>query len=243
MINSISIIIPSFHTKNISNICINSIEKYKPKWLNIKYIVIENSNEKNYINLKSSNVIWINNIISITGSEANASAIVKGLNYVDTEVVMICHSDTCINASFFESIFKKYSEGNVLIGTVLDPIRIKAVHISGLIVKSDIAKKVDYYPVYKNNIQIMDVGDQLTKYCTDNNLKFFCFSNTFNKNVYNIDNIDKKFKDFNVDRCVDGENVIFLHLGRGTPKTNGTYYKENAVTVDQWEKFCLNNIL
>ena len=38
-------------------------------------------------------------------------------------------------------------------------------------------------------------------------------------------------------------NVIFLHLGRGTPKTLGTYWKANRLTIGGWINLVESNIL
>ena len=84
----------------------------------------------------------------------------------------------------------------------------------------------------------MDVGDTYTKYCRDNNLPYFCFPNTFNKNNL-ADNLEEKFRLFHVDRSLDHEgNVMFMHLGRGIEKTHNAYSKPNRVYLPEWYEFC-----
>ena len=45
MIESLSVIIPTFKSEKLAEILIKSFEKFKPKDLKIQYIVVENSEE------------------------------------------------------------------------------------------------------------------------------------------------------------------------------------------------------
>ena len=105
----------------------------------------------------------------------------------------------------------------------------------GLLTDLELAKKVDYMPVYKNGIQVMDVGNKLIKYCTDNKIKTYCFKNTFN--YPEISTLTDKYREFNVSKCVNEKNeVLFMHLGRGILKMNGKI--NNKVNIDEWMAFC-----
>jgi len=239
---NLSVIIPSFHSEDLTCICVKSFEKFKPENLSIHYIVVENSDNISYkdeILGCAKNITWINNPTSAIGSEANAEAIDIGLIKVNTEWVFLCHCDICVCSNlFFKDLFKKVAEGYKLIGTVCDPIRIQAIHVSGYLTTIDLANKVSPYPVYIDSAQILDVGDSLTKYCRDNDIKHYCFKNTFNCPEI-IESLNENYRDFKVDRCVnDNCEVIFMHLGRGIPKTNKTYKKIGRVDVDGWDKFC-----
>lgn len=238
--NEITVVIPTFHSYALVKTCIKSFERFRPANLHIKFVVVENSNDDSYKNdvIKLANdVQWVQNEISFVGSEANASGLVKGLEFVRTKYVLLVHCDICITSTtFFKHIFDMFAQGNVLVGTVLDPSRINAIHVSCLATLTTIAQSVDLYPQYINGQQIMDVGDSLTQHCRKNDLKHICFSNTFNNNVLDI--IDDSFVKFHVDRCVVGGEVIMMHLGRGVPKTLGTYEKPNRVLLDEWTLFC-----
>ena len=49
------------------------------------------------------------------------------------------------------------------------------------------------------------------------------------------------FKELKVDHCLDDDNnVIFLHLGRGTPKTTGNYKGNIKTSIEQWIDFAEN---
>jgi len=251
-VKEITVITPTFRSPHLADIFVRSFEKFKPKDLEIKYVIVENSDDvsyKDHVLTLAKNIVWIQNpgIPSIyekgEGSSANGLGVDKALEYADTEYVFIAHCDTCVtNKSFFENIALKANEGNVLVGTVLDPSRIHAVHISGLLIKSEIAKAMNIMPVWEEGKMILDVGDSYTQYCRDNNLPYFCFPNTFNDHALAA-SLDEKFRDFHVDRSLDSQgNVMFMHLGRGIEKTHNTYSKPNRVYLPGWYNFC-NSLL
>jgi molybdopterin-guanine dinucleotide biosynthesis protein A len=248
---NLSVIIPSFRSEKLVEILIRSFEKFKPETLVIQYIVVENSEDTSYRDriLKLPNVTWLQNegALSIfdvgNGSDANASGVEMALEHVSTEYVFICHCDTCVtSSSFFEEMTRKVDEGYKLIGTSVDPSRIKAIHISGLLADTSLAKSVSYFPERYNEKVIHDVGDLLTKKCREEQIPHFKFKNTFN-NPWLNPVVNEPFKDFNVDRCLDSNGkVMFMHLGRGIEKQFGCYDKPNRVYFPQWVWFCENII-
>ena len=247
MIGALSVIIPSFRSRDLTLIAIRSFEEFKPKDLYIRYIVVENSDDTSYkeeILGCAENVIWIDNPTEALGSEANAEAIEIGLRKVNTEWVFLCHCDICVSSNlFFEELYGKIKEGYELIGTVLDPARINAIHISGCLVTEEMADKVSYCPLYSGETQVLDVGDSLTVYCREHDIKHYCFENTFNSPELR-EKVNDDYRDFKVDRCLndDGE-VMFLHLGRGIPKTQKTYKKAGRVDLKGWVDFCNREVL
>ena len=66
--------------------------------------------------------------------------------------------------------------------------------------------------------------------------KAFCFT-------YG-DGLSDRYKNLpGVDRSIDDDgNVIFMHLGRGIPKSDGTYWKNGKTTVLGWEYWFKKNI-
>ena len=250
--NKIDIIVPSYQSKDLTITCIKSFERYKGLY-KFKYIVIENSNNCSYkddVIEQAENVVWIQNYCpeyTYMSSDTNAIALEVGLKYVTSKLVFICHNDVvACHPMWMNFLHSKIKEGNSIAGTVLDPSRINAVHISGLLTYTSLAKSVSMFPKYKNGSrsatethgkseQVFDVGDEMTQYCRDTGLKYFCCRNTFIQPEL-IDIIkEEKYAKFNVDRALDDyNNVIFMHLGRGTLKTAGTYYKTNRVMLNEW---------
>ena len=245
----ISVITPTFHCKDLALIFVKSFEKFRPKDLIIDYVVVENSNDVSYrdeILSVSPLITWINNPIDLIGSNANASGIIKGMEYVTNDWVFVAHCDVCVTSErFYSSVFSKVKEGNMMVGTVLDPSRIKinAIHVSGFLIDAVISRKINYFPRDLGNGIHLDVGDDATLYCRENNVKHFCFRNTFNS-PFLINNIDKKYQDIYCDRCLDDDdNVIFMHLGRGIPKTNNTYKVPGKTHIEKWKDFCYNRVI
>jgi hypothetical protein len=243
MLDKISLIIPSFHSEDLTDISINSFERFRPHKLLINYVVVENSDDISYkqnILSLSKNITWVNNKTNLIGSDANAIGLEVGLKHVTTEWVFLAHCDVCVTSRlFFEEILRKAEEGFHVIGTEFDPSvhRIKALHISGIFLKTSIAKSVNLYPRFLKDGRHMDVGDEITSYCRENDIRHFCFRNTFNYPEL-ADTLDPKYK-IQTDRCVsDSGEVIFMHLGRGIPKTEKTYNKPDKTSLAEWTQFC-----
>tara|TARA_Y100000034_G_scaffold128819_1_gene184140 strand:+ start:203 stop:973 length:771 start_codon:yes stop_codon:yes gene_type:complete len=250
---NIDIIIPSYHSETLTTLAIKSFEKYKGDF-NFRYIVVENGNDNSYkdnILALNDNIEWIANDCQYStlrnndGSYANAEAIEIGLEYVKSEYVFLCHNDVvACHDNWMAHLYSKIEEGYSIAGTVLDNARIKAVHISGLLTKSNIAKNISPWPIESEQVSevLLDVGDMYTKHCRENSLQYYCCKNTQNNNVSSIE--DKVFLDFSVDRAVDdGGNVIFLHLGRGVEKQFNRYYKPDKIYFQDWVNFVEKEVL
>ena len=251
----IDFIIPSYCSKDLTSLAVRSFEKHKNQH-DFNYIVVENSTDTSYrghIKALSPNVIWVQNPetpnISQNGniaSVANAMAVEKGLEYVNTEYVFICHNDVvACHENWLDFLVDKMKKHNLAAASyVLDNGRINALHISGILVKTEVAKAVSMHPVYEDGKQLLDVGDSITQYCRDNDLDYFFCRNTHNDEAH-VDLCEDVYKELAyVDRALDDDgNVIFLHLGRGSVKTLGTYWKANRTTLDGWVEFVEKNIL
>lgn len=244
---TIDIIIPSFRSPWLTFMTVASFEKFRKPY-NFRYIVVENSDDDSYRDLLEGNfpdVTWVQNPTSNRGSMANAVALTVGMEYVESEYVFMCHNDViACHESWMQYLVSKVEDGNSLVGISYDshPDRIKAVHQSGLIVKSEIARAVSLYPVHDDSGKmIRDVGDNLTKYCRDNDLSYFVCNNTYNNSEYVELIKEEKYKNIHVDRILDDDNeVVFLHLGRGIEKYGNKYFKPNRVLMPQWIEFTAN---
>ena len=238
---SLTILIPSYKTPEYIKLIICSALSFKPDWLDVKFIVVENSdlNYEDFLLEHTGNLVFLNNPTKAILSEANSAGIEMGKSHVDTDYTFVCHSDTCITSStFFTDFFDKVDEGFDLVGTYVDqhPERIKALHVSGLMIKSSLLREINSSP-QGSGIGRLDVGDAYTKYFRDNNKKYFSFRNTHEKPSL-FAKTNEPFRswgrDCGVCRCM-GEtgDVIFLHLGRGTPKHQKTYQKSGKKTYSE----------
>ena len=248
---TIDFIIPSFNTPELTYAAISSFEKFK-KTHNFRYIIVENSNSeagRDKLLRDFSNLVWIQNPTNLRGSDAVAIAFERGMEIVEAKYVFMCHNDVmACSESWMDYFISKIEDGCSLVGAMQDAGRIKAVRQSGLLVESEIARSVSLYPVHNNDgVQILDVGDSLTKFCRDNSLNYFVCNNTFNSPEL-VDLIkEEKYKNMHIDRAFDNDgNVIFMHLGRGTRKHSGNYFKPERpgcgprVTYSQWLALATN---
>ena len=245
---NIDFIIPSYHSEQLTTLCIKSFEKFKGN-KNFRYFVVENSNDISYRNKILSlakNIVWMQNPTHYINSEANAAAIEVALPLIEAEYIFICHNDVAAcHKNWLDYLLKYVKDSDYGAAAYMsDNSRIKALHISGLLVRTEIARKVSMFPVYENGKQILDVGDSITQYCRINKLKYFCCKNTHNDHL--VEELCKEpFKSLkNLSRSLNSDNeVIFLHLGRGAGKTFGTYHKGGRINLDQWINFINKNIL
>jgi len=238
----LSIIIPTYHSKELITICIKSFEKFKPSNLSTKYIVVENSSDTSYKKLVQSlanNVLWINNETKARGSKANAEGLEIGLKYVNEELVFLAHCDICLTSHLFlEIMFQRIQDGDQAVAFLCDRARIQAMHILALLAKTEIVKKSDLQPKYHNGKQILDVGDGITQYCRENDIKYSSLDNTYN-NPELERTLSEKFKKLSgMPRCVYNNEVLCMHLGRGILKTEGKYNKPNRVLFHEWVQLC-----
>jgi len=249
--NNLSVILISYKTKNLVDVAIRSFEKHKPEDLALTYFVVETSAEtsyKEFVEGLAENVKFISypeaevkqkRIDPIGGSFANGYGIELGKEFVEDDFTFVCHSDVFVTSpAFFTELREKTEEGYQLVGLSHDASRIQAAHQSGLLVNTEILKGTDTMP----QLPELDVGDALTQYCRDENIPYYVFPCTFNKKELN-EVINQPYKSFGstcgIDRTVDrNNNVMYMHLGRGTTKQQGRYYKPGKVTHDTWLEIC-----
>ena len=243
MFNEITVLLQSYHQEELTTIAIKSFEKYKPDNLEVKYVVVEGSDDTNYkdtILKLSKNIVWKNNISADNNNPIMGASTANGLNiefgkqFIDTEWVFVCHNDIAVQSEKFFDVLRKESEKYQLISCCKDNMRIEACHISGLLVKNEILQKVDCMP----SLPELDVGDRLTQYCRDKNINYKSLPNTHNTPHIVSSIIDDFWRsageNCGVDRCVVDGHVIFCHLGRGTPKFLNAYRKQGKVLHDDW---------
>ena len=250
----IDIIIPCYNSKVLAECSVGSFEKNK-KDFNFRYIIVENANDDSYKNdiLKiSPNVLWIKNHSKNTINNnkhawGNAEGIEIGLKNSSSEYVFMCHNDVAaVHPDWMKILYDKAKIGYKMVGTRFDnpeSERIGALHISGLLIERNLALKVpSIYPEWDKDSKTwkLDVGDAYTRYCRENNIKYYCFRNTHNKNI-NFP-LQEPYGQMTYDRVVDDDgNVFYMHLGRGSLKQSLKYYKKN--NFNDWASFIKNKII
>lgn len=240
---NVDIIIPTFKSKDITLLALKSFLKFND-YFNFKYIVVENSNDESYKNdvlSLSDDITWIQNPISEVGSFANANALHRGIKESESDYVFVCHNDVlAVHRDWMKFLFDKITKDDYCIaGFCKDNVRINAVHVSGILTTRHTITGIDLYPTGFGDI--LDVGDSLTKHCIDNGFGYYSCRNTHNIPEMEQE-LDFPFNNLhNVDRALSDRNeVLWLHIGRGTPKTHKTYNKPNRMTIEEWVDFSEN---
>lgn len=245
----ISVITQSCRQREYTVNCIKSLYHFCPDDITLNTIVIENSNDVSYkheVESISTNITWINDSNKYGKSMANAQCIMNGLKLVQDEWVLLLHNDTCVTSpSFFTESLNKISGGYGLIGTCYDrhPNRHSSIIVLGCFVKTEIAKKIDFRPGGLSETgQEWDTGEKLHIYCRENNIKTFCFDNTYN-NPEIIDRLFPPFKDIIELRTIDKNNeVMFMHFCRGTEKSTGSFSKRGRFSMKEAVEFCNKHV-
>lgn len=247
MKHKLDVVIVDHKSPELCQIVIDSFYKFITNDFDIKIIFIENSNFDllNSIDTKNLSITVAKNPINIGYSHAHGNGLEFSKSFIreDSKYVFTCHNDVCITSiSFFEEL-KNCIENNVSIaGVCEDKIeeRVKALHCSGLLVKSEIYKKISLLP----NLPKIDTADLLTVYCRENNLLTKLFRNTYNDDSL-VEICNSPFKELGkhcgVDRCLDSNNkVMYIHQGRGTSKYFGSYQNPAKITTKQWLEITRN---
>lgn len=243
--HEVTVVFVSFMTPELVKILIDSFKKFCTEDFTLKFLAIENSDYdlKNF--LKDKNCIVINRSTNSELSYAHSEGLEASKNFVDTEYVFTCHSDVCVTSSSFFWELKKCIDDDVSLAGVCEdahPDRVRALHCSGLFMKTELFKKVSTVP----ELPVLDTADKYTVYCRDNNLKMRRYRNTYNDTSI-VEVCNSPFKELGptcgMDRCLDSnDKVMFIHQGRGTTKHSGKYHNYGKIKTDEWLAIC-NRIL
>jgi len=239
---NITVLTQSYHQPELLEILVKSFEKYKIGEVPVSYVIVEGSADTSYIDrIKSlsKDILWLNNEAADEKNPVNGASIANGRNiefgkkFVKTDWVFVCHNDVAATSQNFFRAFLNFSQKNDLISMCKDNARINACHISGLFVKNEILQEVDCMPALPE----LDVGDRLTQYCRENGKNYISLPNSHNDKTV-LQSVTGMWRDLGddcgVDRCVIDGEVIFTHLGRGTPKSLNAYSKQGKISYQSW---------
>ena len=207
--------------------------------LDLRYVVVEMSKAQHRpydIPEPRIRYIW-HSSTGLNPSQQHQRAVEVGLGHVDTNWVLLVHSDCAVLPGFYEAMAEA-SMTHDLVGSCTDPVRIHAVRQSCLLTRTHIAKAAYIGQRWEGDTCTLDVCDGITEYCRKHELPIKVFRNTTNDP--SLDKmVPKAFRGIPVDRCLDDHgNVIFMHLGRGVLKTTGKYAKRGKWGVAEWKNYC-----
>jgi hypothetical protein len=175
-----------------------------------------------------------------TGSYANAVGLELASKVIATRTryMFVMHNDILVCRSGWLIFLLSKLNYRVRGATVsYDPSRIHAMHASGFLFDFSLFKKLKMN--FMPNIPEYDVGDLVTIRLREAGYDYYICKNTFN-HPESVDLIDihNPLHDMYCDRVFDNDGkVIYLHLGRGTPKAAKAYDKSGKTYPEQWVNY------
>jgi len=255
--------------RDITRVCIQSIERFTPAPYELW--VVDNNSPPEHIDWLCSqpriNII-LNETVPVPqlkgplpwfrtqwckpraqmkhGSYANAIGLELAVRIIDpaTQYVFVMHNDVLVcHSHWLQFMFSKMN--NLLRGVAAsqDRIRVRAMHVSGILFDFNLYKMLNMS--FLPNIPVYDVGDLITLRLRDAGYNYYICRNTFN-NLETIDRIpvNNKLHDMYCDRVFDdNDNVIYLHLGRGTPKAEGRCNRIGKTYPEEWINYAEKHLL
>lgn len=183
------------------------------------------------------------------GSYANAIGLELGAWAVDpdTRQVFVMHNDVLVLRDHWLVYLQSKFTARVRAAAVrrdMHPERIGALHVSGLLFDFTLFRplQMSFMPALPR----LDVGDGISAALRTHGYEEFVCRNTHNEPelaawIAEDDPISRLH--YTARTFDDACNVIFAHLGRGTPKATGTYWKAGRTTPEQWVAFAKEVVL
>jgi hypothetical protein len=163
-------------------------------------------------------------------------------HFVETDYVFVMHNDVLVLPGWLEFLCSKLNERVRGVAVSCDPARMHAMHQSGFLFDFTLfhSLRMSFLP----KVPDYDAGDLVTLRLREAGYKCVICRNTFN-DPEAVESIPAPvLKAMYCDRIFDDEGrVIYLHLGRGTPKSTGTYQQPGKTGVEQWLRYARDYVL
>jgi hypothetical protein len=182
------------------------------------------------------------------GSFANAIGLELGAWAIDpaTELVFVMHNDVMALRDNWLTYLQSKLSDHVRAAAVRQDKhgdRIGALHVSGLLFDFTLFHSLGM--TFMPSLPRMDVGDGISAALREHGYGEFLCRNTFNEAAL-IDWVpeDDPLRHLHADKAFDDDrNVIFAHIGRGTPKSAGTYNKPGKTYPNEWVAYAREVVL
>jgi len=180
------------------------------------------------------------------GSYANAVGLELAVQIIDPELhyMFVMHNDVLVCKSGWLSFLMSKLDERVRGAAVShDPARINAMHASGFLFDFSLFRPLNMS--FLPSLPDYDVGDLVAIRLREAGYDYYVCKNTFNhpETIELIDPSDP-LREMYCDRVFnDDGNVIYLHLGRGTPKATGIYNKPGKTYPEQWISYAEEHLL
>jgi hypothetical protein len=180
------------------------------------------------------------------GSYANAVGLELAAQIIDADLhyLFIMHNDVLVcKSGWLGFLMSKLNEKTRGAAVSHDPIRVKAMHASGFLFDFSLFKPLNMS--FLPNLPHYDVGDLITICLRQAGYDYYVCRNTFNHpETIELISRNDPLREMHCDRVFDdNENLIYLHLGRGTPKAIGTYNKIDKIYPERWVHYAMEYLL
>lgn len=169
-------------------------------------------------------------------SYANGIALelVAALIDARTEVMVTLHQDTmACHPQWLPYLLGKLDGSCRASGVRLDTHRVTALHVLGMAFDFQLYRTLGL--TFRHDLPRHDVGDGISIGITQAGYRLGACRNTHGDPTLSERLQDSRFKGMSVDRALDDEgNVIFMHLGRGTLKSQAA---TGSRAVEEWLAF------
>lgn len=176
------------------------------------------------------------------GAICNGVALELASRFVKTQRMFVMHNDVLVWKGWMEYLLSKMNDQVRGVAVSHDPSRTHAMHQSGFLFDFTLFSSLNM--TFLPNLPDYDPGDMVTVRLHEAGFETFICKNTRNhpESVGRVK--ESSLRAMYCDRVFDDSgDVIYLHLGRGTPKVNGTYQQEGRTTSQQWLKFAAEQVL
>ena len=257
--DTIHIVQPCHNSIELTDLSVKCIKRYTEHpyviWLVDNF---SNKKTRNFISqLKDVNIIFNHTKIGTFlrpwykipygGSFANAVALELAAKVIDCKYMFVMHNDCVpVKWGWLSYLKSKLNDEVKIAGVRQDPRRVKAIHQSGFIFDFELYKKLNLS--FMHNMPVYDVGDQITLGLLENGYRYFVCKNTFNNpkliELLNKENYPDFLRKYTFDKYFnDGDELIYLHLGRGTKKHRDISPKEKQLSTENWVYFINKHFL
>lgn len=175
------------------------------------------------------------------GSLCNGVALEMASHVVETDYVFVMHNDILVGPGWLEFLLSKLTERVRGAAVSFDPARLHAMHQSGFLVDFRLFHplKMSFLP----KLPEYDVGDLVTIRLREAGFDTYICKNTFNHPETLAWITDEALRAMYCVRAFnDDREVIYLHLGRGTSKTAGTYRQQGKTTAERWLQYAQEHV-
>jgi len=179
--------------------------------------------------------------ISGGGSICNGVALEMAARVIETDTVFVMHNDVLVRSGWLEFLCAKLTDRVRGAAVSRDPSRVHAMHQSGFLFDFTLFQPLGM--TFLPQVPRYDPGDLVTVRLREAGYDYYVCQNTFNhpETVAWID--DAGLRAMYCDRVFDEDRrVIYLHLGRGTPKTAGTYRQEGKTSLPEWLRYAARSL-